>query len=205
MATRSSKPRAAAGAQTGGDAAVQQVDGVEARAADDGVGDVFADIVEDALGASDGVLPGVRATDAGAALSEATLSEAALSQADGRVVPLGQKRQADGRVLAEGESGIDRPRVEAAIREILLAVGEDPDRDGLLATPARVARSYEEMFAGLRQDPAQVLATQFEIDHDEMVLVRISRSTAPVNITWCPSTGWRTSATSPPRTAGSPG
>ncbi len=67
---------------------------------------------------------------------------------------------------------VDRPRVEAAVRELLLAIGEDPDRDGLRDTPARVARSYEEIFAGLSQDPAQVLAKQFEIDHDELVIVR---------------------------------
>lgn len=58
------------------------------------------------------------------------------------------------------------------MRELLCAIGEDPDRDGLRDTPARVARSYEEMFAGLWQDPALVLSRQFEIDHDEMVLVR---------------------------------
>ena len=58
------------------------------------------------------------------------------------------------------------------MREILLAVGEDPDRDGLLETPARVARSYAEVFAGLRADPAELLATTFDIDHDELVIVR---------------------------------
>lgn len=67
---------------------------------------------------------------------------------------------------------VDRPRIEAAVREILLAIGENPDRDGLRDTPARVARSYEEIFSGLSQDPQELLATQFEIDHDEMVLVR---------------------------------
>ncbi|HYY11284.1 MAG TPA: GTP cyclohydrolase I FolE [Kineosporiaceae bacterium] len=68
--------------------------------------------------------------------------------------------------------GYDGPRVEAAVRELLLAIGEDPDRDGLLATPARVARAYEEMFAGLRQEPRDVLTTSFELEHDELVLVR---------------------------------
>lgn len=67
---------------------------------------------------------------------------------------------------------VDHARIEAAVREILLAVGEDPDRDGLIDTPARVARSYAETFAGLHQDPTQVLARTFEVDHDEMVLVR---------------------------------
>ncbi|MFK5688656.1 GTP cyclohydrolase I FolE [Ornithinimicrobium sp. LYQ92] len=68
--------------------------------------------------------------------------------------------------------GVDRPRIEAAVREILLAVGEDPDRDGLLETPSRVARSYAEIFAGLRQDPSEVLGTTFDADHDEMIMVK---------------------------------
>jgi GTP cyclohydrolase IA len=67
---------------------------------------------------------------------------------------------------------IDHPRIERAVREILLAIGEDPDRDGLRDTPARVARSYAEQFAGLRQRPQDVLTTLFDADHDEMVLVR---------------------------------
>lgn len=67
---------------------------------------------------------------------------------------------------------IDRGRIESAVREILLAMGEDPDRDGLKDTPARVARAYEEFFVGLRQDPAEILATTFDIDHEELVLVR---------------------------------
>lgn len=58
------------------------------------------------------------------------------------------------------------------MREILAAIGEDPDRDGLRDTPVRVARAYEEMFRGLRQDPADVLMTTFELDHDEMILVK---------------------------------
>lgn len=66
----------------------------------------------------------------------------------------------------------DAPRVERAIRELLVAVGEDPDRPGLRDTPARVARSYAEVFSGLRRDPAEVLGTTFDIDHDEMVLVK---------------------------------
>lgn len=67
---------------------------------------------------------------------------------------------------------VDLGRIEAAVREILIAVGEDPDRDGLVDTPARVARSYGEFFAGLRADPAELLATTFDIDHDELVIVR---------------------------------
>ena len=72
--------------------------------------------------------------------------------------------------LAEGR--VDAARIEAAVREILSAIGEDPDRPGLVDTPARVARAYAETFAGLSQDPYDVLATTFEEDHDELVLVK---------------------------------
>ncbi|HEX5335220.1 MAG TPA: GTP cyclohydrolase I FolE [Propionicimonas sp.] len=67
---------------------------------------------------------------------------------------------------------VDIERAAAAVREILIAIGEDPDRDGLKETPERVARAYQEMFTGLETDPADVLSRTFEIDHDEMVLVR---------------------------------
>ena len=70
------------------------------------------------------------------------------------------------------EDSVDLARIEKAVREILIAVGEDPDRDGLQRTPARVARAYAELFAGLRVDPAQVLTTAFEANHQELVLVR---------------------------------
>jgi GTP cyclohydrolase I len=70
------------------------------------------------------------------------------------------------------EKAVDMPRIEAAVREILIAIGEDPDRDGLRRTPARVARTYAELFAGLRVDPSQVLTTTFEANHEELVLVR---------------------------------
>ena len=66
----------------------------------------------------------------------------------------------------------DIARIEAAVREILAAIGEDPTRDGLLETPARVARMYAEITDGLRTDPAEHLTTTFEADHDEIVLVR---------------------------------
>ena len=69
-------------------------------------------------------------------------------------------------------AGVDHARAEAAIRELLLAVGEDPDRPGLKETPARVARAYAETFAGLWQDPGDILATTFDEDHDELVLVK---------------------------------
>ena len=67
---------------------------------------------------------------------------------------------------------IDGPRIEAAVREILAAIGEDPDRDGLKDTPSRVARAYEEMFAGLVQNPEDVLSAVFELGHEEMILVK---------------------------------
>ena len=67
---------------------------------------------------------------------------------------------------------IDQERIAAAVREILFAIGEDPDRDGLLDTPNRVARLYAEVCAGLHQEPSEHLATMFEADHDEMVMVR---------------------------------
>ncbi|WP_062336906.1 MULTISPECIES: GTP cyclohydrolase I FolE [Herbidospora] len=67
---------------------------------------------------------------------------------------------------------VDNARIEAAVREILIAIGEDPGREGLVETPARVARAYAEQFAGLGQKPEDVLTTVFDADHDEMVLVR---------------------------------
>jgi GTP cyclohydrolase IA len=66
----------------------------------------------------------------------------------------------------------DLPRIERAVREILLAIGEDPDRDGLVDTPARVARMYAEQFTGMRQQPEDVLNRIFDSEHDEIVLVR---------------------------------
>ncbi len=78
-------------------------------------------------------------------------------------------------VTLDGESRIgvfDEKRAENAIRELLIAVGEDPDREGLRETPGRVARAYKEIFAGLRQEPEDVLTTTFDLGHDEMVLVK---------------------------------
>ncbi|WP_435770467.1 GTP cyclohydrolase I FolE [Nocardioides sp. SYSU DS0651] len=66
----------------------------------------------------------------------------------------------------------DHERAEAAVRELLIAIGEDPDREGLLETPARVARAYAELTQGIRMRPEDVLTTTFDIGHDEMVLVR---------------------------------
>ncbi|MFI7615915.1 GTP cyclohydrolase I FolE [Nonomuraea terrae] len=70
------------------------------------------------------------------------------------------------------EHDVDLARIEKAVREILYAIGEDPDRDGLIETPARVARAMAEQFSGLGQTPEQVLTKVFDVDHDEMVLVK---------------------------------
>ncbi len=84
-----------------------------------------------------------------------------------------------GPVLTEGseeryppEHGVDLPRIERAVREILAAVGEDPDREGLRGTTRRVAKAYEFLFAGLGVDPARQLGVGFQENHHEMVLVR---------------------------------
>ena len=73
---------------------------------------------------------------------------------------------------ADSPVGYDADRVEAAVREFLLGIGEDPDREGLRDTPGRIARSCAELFAGLGQDAEEILATTFDASHDEMVLVR---------------------------------
>ncbi|MGF9755824.1 GTP cyclohydrolase I FolE [Microvirga sp. 0TCS3.31] len=75
-------------------------------------------------------------------------------------------------VAPEDVPAFDQPRAEAAVRELLYAIGEDPEREGLLETPARVARAYAELTQGLRQSPEDVLTTTFDIGHEEMVLVR---------------------------------
>jgi GTP cyclohydrolase I len=67
---------------------------------------------------------------------------------------------------------VDVERIEAAVREILIAIGEDPERDGLAKTPGRVAKSYVELVAGMRQDPAEVLSTTFDLGHEELIVVR---------------------------------
>jgi GTP cyclohydrolase I len=67
---------------------------------------------------------------------------------------------------------IDHPRIERAVREILEAIGEDPDRDGLKGTPERIANMYAEIFSGLREDPGRHLNVTFEAGHDEMVMVK---------------------------------
>lgn len=72
----------------------------------------------------------------------------------------------------EGAHAVDRPRIERAVREILLAIGEDPDRESLRETPGRVARMYAELFAGLHLDPSRHLRKVFTENYDELVLVR---------------------------------
>jgi GTP cyclohydrolase I len=80
---------------------------------------------------------------------------------------------ADGNETTEPEKGaIDHVRIEAAVREILSAIGEDPDRDGLLDTPARVARMYAEITSGLQENPEEHLHKVFDVHHDEMIMVR---------------------------------
>ena len=74
--------------------------------------------------------------------------------------------------VAGTESTVDKLRIEQAVREILIAIGENPDRDGLLRTPARIADMYGEIFSGLHDDPSRHLTVTFEADHDEMVMVR---------------------------------
>ena len=74
--------------------------------------------------------------------------------------------------MTDTPGAVDLARIEAAVREILAAVGEDIERDGLAGTPARVARMYAEIFSGLHEDPTRHLTTTFEEGHDEMVMVR---------------------------------
>lgn len=75
-------------------------------------------------------------------------------------------------IRPKGNRHVDLPRIEAAVREILIAVGEDPDRDGLVKTPGRVARMYAEVLRGLHQTADHALTTRFDVGHDELVLVK---------------------------------
>jgi GTP cyclohydrolase IA len=75
-------------------------------------------------------------------------------------------------MAATDADGFDLPRIERAVREILLAIGEDPEREGLLRTPERVAKSLEELFSGLREDPRRHLKVTFDEQHREMVVLR---------------------------------
>ena len=101
--------------------------------------------------------------------------DGSVAQPDGSVAELeGFVAEPDGAVAEPDGAGreFDLPRIERAVREILIAIGEDPDRDGLRDTPARVSRAYAEQFAGLRQRPEDVLTTVFDVGYDEMVIVR---------------------------------
>jgi GTP cyclohydrolase IA len=75
-------------------------------------------------------------------------------------------------VPAPADTPVDKPRIERAVREILEAIGEDPDRDGLVRTPRRIAEMYEEIFFGLHDDASRHLVVTFEAEHDEMVMIR---------------------------------
>ena len=75
-------------------------------------------------------------------------------------------------MTADVSQPVDLDRIEAAVAEILVALGEDPGRDGLQETPARVARMYAEVCSGLHEDPADHLIRTFDLEHDEMVMVR---------------------------------
>ncbi len=88
--------------------------------------------------------------------------------------PAAERRPGAGRHLRREplSTDFDAPRIERAVQEILLAIGEDPERDGLRDTPARVARAFAEQFSGLGQRAEDVLTTVFDADHDELVLVR---------------------------------
>ncbi len=79
----------------------------------------------------------------------------------------------DLREVGESEAGgVDKARIKAAVRELLIGIGEDPDRDGLRDTPERIAEMYQEIFCGLHDDPARHLAVTFEAGHAEMIMVR---------------------------------
>ena len=91
-----------------------------------------------------------------------------------------------------GDGGVDLSRIEAAVSEILAAIGEDVGRDGLGETPARVARMYAEVCSGIAEDPTLHLVKTFDVDHDEMVMVRTSRSTRSASTTCSRLWGGRT-------------
>jgi len=85
---------------------------------------------------------------------------------------LGHGGHLDDEVTDLDSPGVDLALIEAAVHDILVAIGEDPTRDGLVDTPARVARAFAEQFAGLRQRPEDVLTTVFDANHDEMIIVK---------------------------------
>lgn len=85
---------------------------------------------------------------------------------------LTELRSRVGMMHEESQPKVDRPRIESAVKEILAAIGEDPQRDGLIDTPARVARMFEETCGGLHEEPERHLETVFDVDHDEVIVVR---------------------------------
>lgn len=92
---------------------------------------------------------------------------------------------------------MDKPRIEAAVRELLLAIGEDPDREGLRDTPRRVANMYGEIFGGMEEDPRSHLKIFTEEQNDEMVTVRDIPRIPCASTHLFPSWGWHTSRISP--------
>lgn len=101
-----------------------------------------------------------------------------------------------------GARPFDQARAEAAVRELLIALGEDPDRHGLRDTPARVVRAYKEIFAGLYTEPTSVLNAMFDENHDELVLVKGIPMYSTCEHHLVAFHGWPTSVTSPVWTAG---
>ena len=97
------------------------------------------------------------------------LGKAAMEGAKGESTKTSKRKTS---VTSKKEANVDHARIERAVREILIAVGEDPDREGLLETPARVARMYAEIFSGLHKDPSVHLKRVFTENYDEIVLVR---------------------------------
>ena len=119
--------------------------------------------------------------------SEATGAETGRSQA-------APETQAAPSALAQTRP-YDAEGVRKAVYDLLVAIGEDPERDGLRETPQRMARAYAELFAGLSEDPAHHLDKVFDVGHDEMCVT--SPCIRCVNTTCCPSTAWHMWATFP--------
>lgn len=101
-----------------------------------------------------------------------TTAISALTRAAPELPVEGDDRLRLARPLPAGRAAVDLPRIERAVREILIAIGEDPEREGLRNTPKRVARAYAEQTAGLRADPRGFLRTVFKAKYDQVVLVR---------------------------------
>ena len=102
------------------------------------------------------------------------MNDDTIDTGDGQAADVGRALSLDeqSEESALSPAPIDTDRIEAAVREILLAIGEDPEREGLVRTPARVAGAYAELFAGLREDPRRHLAVTFDEQHRELVVLR---------------------------------